>query len=719
MSWKTLSHSLYKIKNKNYIATKQIDKLLNSIDYKQNDDKKQNILIKIFNIYDSLNGKQDNILINKLLYICHKEIIINNHSSFIIDKFLEISKQINKNKNISLIILIKSCKALLLKNNNNNNMISNIIDNVLEIELNKNDNDYDIKCLSSLIDFYGFIGDINKAKFIFNKISNKDLNKIIIDSVLVASMMKCLIDNNQYQNAIKLYIKYSTINHDDITKLLFVKACRKLNYDQTGKSLIDSMCINDHDINNYNIKLINALIDFYAKINCIDKAKKIYINYDKIHNNISHSLYLRYLCHDNCHNNHHGDIINGINIYFNHIHQHIIDLIEFYCLNETFYHQYDEIFKICKRKNIKPRKYILSKLLNNAIDNQKHNEFNILLFQIMKQYDNNVFINKYIDDVIFANILNGIIKTGQSYKCQDIWNKIYIKNNIKPNIECYRLAILCCSYSNNQQLLNKLIINIKRIYLQKNNKKQQQLLLYNHILTGYLNISNYEKLWREFDEMRNKFEIEPDLVTLSILAAVNDKNYIIKSMKEIKLYLMNNKNDKYNDDIIETLIGFYRKGEYIKDIELINLLKPILNKHWLPPQNHKYVLAQIEYKDKKLYFENCYKNAKTQNLHLLQIIDDLIQKTNCNYHDNNKKPQQIFEYHAEQIAFAYLLNIDKENYMTDIKINVNFRMCNNCHIFFCKMSKYLPLKTIKVIDPTITHLFVDGKCSCHKSRYYI
>ena len=223
----------HKIKNQNYVATKQIDKLLKDMKSKHiGNDKKEMILQQTFNIYDSLNNMQDHVLINKLLNVCYNEI----DSSLVSDKFMEISNRIINVNNISLTTTIKCCKQLHVKQRYPSHLIVNIIDNIFETAFkNKKLNDeYDIKCLCSLMDFYGYLGNVDKAKSILHKMAN--LNKL--DVAMVGSMMKCLINNNQNDDAIELYEQYHKTLCDNVIKVFYIKACAN-----TDKPLIDTIMI--------------------------------------------------------------------------------------------------------------------------------------------------------------------------------------------------------------------------------------------------------------------------------------------------------------------------------------------------------------------------------------------------------------------------------------------------------------------------------------------
>ena len=190
-------------------------------------------------------------------------------------------------------------------------------------------------------------------------------------------------------------------------------------------------------------------------------------------------------------------------------------------------------------------------------------------------------------------------------------------------------------------------------------------------------------MWMEYNEMNKKYDIQASLITLSVLSSVTDKQYVMKSMEEIKKYLQNNQLDKNSVDIT-SLIGMYRKAVSVQDKELIDMLKPIVIANWQNPEEHEYVVADIEYGNEKVQFENCYRNEKSQNLYLLDFIDKLSEIIG---HDSRlliseKKPYSLSEYHAEKIALGFVLNKDKDR--TEIKINVNMRMCNDCHLFFAE-----------------------------------
>eukprot|EP01084_Bolivina_argentea_P267942 454990_1 len=81
-------------------------------------------------------------------------------------------------------------------------------------QINKNS---DINLKNALIDFYGCFGDIDNALNIFHEID--DINK---DKISVGCIIKCLVNNAYYKNALEIYDKYNML-HDDKTHQFAIK----------------------------------------------------------------------------------------------------------------------------------------------------------------------------------------------------------------------------------------------------------------------------------------------------------------------------------------------------------------------------------------------------------------------------------------------------------------------------------------------------------------
>ena len=65
------------------------------------------------------------------------------------------------------------------------------------------------------------------------------------------------------------------------------------------------------------------------------------------------------------------------------------------------------------------------------------------------------------------------------------------------------------------------------------------------------------------------------------------------------------------------------------------------------------------------------------------------------------------KYHAEKKALARLL----ASGAAELEMTINFKVCADCHAFFKACSEALG-RTLSVREPSTTHVFADGACSC-------
>ena len=132
-------------------------------------------------------------------------------------------------------------------------------------------NNESVKIQTTLIEFYNHFGKRSTAMDIFNSIKNDEM-----DIVSISSMMKCFIDNKDYESALDLYDKTMSdynLKQDDICHVLAVKACiNTRNYDK-GKMIHQSI---KHMMKDKKIYLKNVLINLYGESGDIETAKQIF-----------------------------------------------------------------------------------------------------------------------------------------------------------------------------------------------------------------------------------------------------------------------------------------------------------------------------------------------------------------------------------------------------------------------------------------------------------
>eukprot|EP01084_Bolivina_argentea_P148414 259473_1 len=208
-----------------------------------------NNAIKLFN--DIPKYKRDLISVTAMM-----KCFIENEQN---DKAILLYEEYNgDNDDVSNLLFIKAC-GNVCDFNKGNKLIELVFKDI---------NNHSIPFINNLVDFYGKCDDIKRALGIFNDIP--DENK---DVVSVGSMLKCFIDRDENENAIALYKRCKHIEHNDVTNLLFLKACSNMCYYDTGMKLINEIF---NDINGHSIEFITTLIDFYGKCGDIDNALNLF-----------------------------------------------------------------------------------------------------------------------------------------------------------------------------------------------------------------------------------------------------------------------------------------------------------------------------------------------------------------------------------------------------------------------------------------------------------
>ena len=124
--------------------------------------------------------------------------------------------------------------------------------------------------LTTLIDFYGCVGDTKMACEIFKKMP---LQRPC--TVTLSAMMKCYVNNGKIKDAIQLYDEYQG-THDDFTNNLYIKGCVKLKEYDKIEQLIVKLNINSVNIHKHGIELITTLIDYYGCIGKVILAEELF-----------------------------------------------------------------------------------------------------------------------------------------------------------------------------------------------------------------------------------------------------------------------------------------------------------------------------------------------------------------------------------------------------------------------------------------------------------
>ena len=121
--------------------------------------------------------------------------------------------------------------------------------------------------------------DYAKGKEYINSLNVRD-NVSDYSIEFISSLMNFYIHFNEDKEALFIYDSYKeTGKHNDVTHLLYLKACMNLKDYSRGKEFINKLKI-IKNINNYSIELVNTLMNFYVESSQFDTAINIYQKYN-------------------------------------------------------------------------------------------------------------------------------------------------------------------------------------------------------------------------------------------------------------------------------------------------------------------------------------------------------------------------------------------------------------------------------------------------------
>ena len=285
-----------------------------------------------------------------------------------------------------------------------------------QIECDLKDDDDDIYIKTALIDLYGNIGDIDKARQIFNYHKNKQ--NIVIYNAMMDSYLNC----KMYQNVIDLFNeifngKTPEIFPDVISYIIVLKACIESTNYHFGKIIHEHLKRNKKEnwiLSEISIQI--CLINFYGKCGMLENCEDIF---NEIKEKDDISIYNAMI---NGYGRN-GESDKGYQLYKK---MKIINNKTYIQLINGFNHSgnIEKAIKIWKYeindKNIKYDKYVVTTL----IDCLSRNGMIIDALKIIKEYekynDNNNNIN-YHHNSMWISILNGCIL----YKEYNTGYKIY------------------------------------------------------------------------------------------------------------------------------------------------------------------------------------------------------------------------------------------------------------------------------------------------------
>eukprot|EP01083_Nonionella_stella_P050996 135444_1 len=237
------------------VATARIKKLCNITHtaVKMNVNNSRKIVEDGFKIYHQVgNDAKDQYLMNALIKLCVNHQQPERLWSIWDDIAYSLDIAHTNNVSISYTALLKCC--IQCNDINKGKQIhSKIPSNLLQ---------NDLLLPTVLIDFYGHFKDIKTATHIFESVSMQK------DCVIINAMMKVLVDNQYYDDALSVYQQYhALVQSNDRSHVLAIKSCIHLNDYTTAESIVHGIHQEVHSV-----ELMNTLIHFYGTCHKMNEA---------------------------------------------------------------------------------------------------------------------------------------------------------------------------------------------------------------------------------------------------------------------------------------------------------------------------------------------------------------------------------------------------------------------------------------------------------------
>ena len=444
---------------------------------------------------------------------------------------------------ISYIVGLNLC--MNLKDTINGNIIYNDI---------RNKGYRSIKMLSTIINYFGSVNDINKCQTIYSEIEKKN------NTVLHNAMLKAYVTNKLYDKALSLFMTKIDISNE-ISHVYGLSSCANMKDVKNGEIICGWIQKNNYK----SIEMLTGMIQYYGNINLIDRAETIFNSVDKKDIILRNSMIKAYV---NCEKYQDGlamylsmknkdsvsytlginlcaqlrDKTNGDVIYEEVLRKNKLNNVETQTSLIQYFGSIDEIekaeqiFNGIKRKDV----YVYNNMVKCYISTKNYeNGLTMLLSQNMCD------IRDHISCVMGLNICS-ILKDEHNGTifCDEIHDKGYDNIEILTGLIHYYGNINCVEKAEN--LFHSIT--------------DKNVSLYNCMIKAYINCEMYEKGLELYlsEGMKHIKDYVSYIVGLNVCSMLKD----VKNGTNIYVEIKNN--DVSDIEVQNSLIGFFGS---INDIE--------------------------------------------------------------------------------------------------------------------------------------------------------
>ena len=367
---------------------------------------------------------------------------------------------------------------------------------------------------------------------------------------------------------------------------------------------------------------------------------------------------------------------------------------------ENMLHEYNVMLH--EFKHIELNKYILGSILQGLI-RCDHTQYVGQIWKdvVGKQADLSLLCDSFVLQSFIVCIDKSRHYHLDNQLLLNVWKSIVDEAGIQPDTGCYCMAILAFSRKQCEIHHNKASDLLRDIDINSLNE-----IHFRQILSAFGNIGDFDLMWTAYNQYIAHNGDKHDLMALSVLASKEKRSEKISNI--LKIVIAHFDLDKGIE--VDQLMSFYRVAVKYDDQHSADVIWGVLERRKNSKTN---VVAKFWYNDEEHvvesgYITNCKFNAMNKVDALMKQMDYKMDVSNVPELPHQFAREKVLKSHSEKKALAILILNRKK--IKHIRISVAMRMCNDCHKFFCHVSRVYNDRIIECIDPKGIHTFKDGIC---------
>ena len=370
-------------------------------------------------------------------------------------------------------------------------------------------------------------------------------------------------------------------------------------------------------------------------------------------------------------------------------------------------------FEAMKSQNIAASAHSISIVLDGLTKNGAFDEFERFLSGEVLSAECAALSKLASNDTVLTNIVHGLSRSGlaRTIDVARLWRSLCRRRRTEPNLNALSVAIVAAAQSKNERFLFELTESVATRF--GDAVTVNGGLLWNQMLCAFLAVDRADKAWTLFEEFERGAELCAVLKVLATLCsnanANANANLEGRALSEAK-----RRSDEWTSAALcESFAkAFYRSALRMGDADSASRLRQRMATEWPFSLRAKSVRARFECDGVRF----CFRNGDGAHSDLVDAMCDRVgfesDAAQCPELSEETASRRWIRAHAEKRALCFCLRSKKQR--ERVEIDVDLRMCTDCHRFFKAVSAHFPETLIVCTDPRKRHIFQRGECSCGK-----